>query len=310
MLRSARRLDLHSEASHRFERGTDPEGLERAATRCASLIAAWAGGTVARGVAEAGETLERTWVSMRPGRASMLLDYDVSARDASEVFDRLGMTHREEGDRVDVEVPGYRVDIEREVDLIEEVARIQGYERIGSKVPSASQAGGLPDGYAYRERVRDALVRTGLRDVRPLPFADGEELGDGEEGAVAVANPLLADEGFLRTRLLPGLLEIVARNQARGVETVSIFEVGTVFVLGDPVDERLKVGWALSGPANSGWDADRHPFDVLDATGVLGALMDELGVRGWTLGDALDRPFHPARSAHVRGRWGAGGRGG
>jgi phenylalanyl-tRNA synthetase beta chain len=300
VLRSARRLDLHSEAAHRFERGTDPEGLERAAARCAGLIAAWAGGAVAQGLAEAGSVPERRWVSMRPSRASMLLDYQVPTADAVAVFDRLRLAHREQDDLVEVEVPGYRVDIDREVDLIEEVARIEGYDRIGSTVISAGQAGGVPEGYRFRERIRDALVRAGLRDVRPLPFASADDLAlTGDTDPIAVANPLQADDAFLRTRLLPGLLRTVARDQARGAGSVALFETGIVFRLGEPVEERPKVAWALCGPASQGWWGDRRDFDVLDASGILEALMDELAIADWSLGEAVNGPFHPGRSAAV-----------
>ena len=300
VLRSARRLDLHSEAAHRFERGTDPEGLEGAAARCAGLIAAWAGGAVAQGLAEAGSVPERRWVSMRPSRASMLLDYQVPTADAVAVFDRLRLAHRQQDDLVEVEVPGYRVDIDREVDLIEEVARIEGYDRIGSTVISAGQAGGVPEGYRFRERIRDALVRAGLRDVRPLPFASADDLAlTGDTDPIAVANPLQADDAFLRTRLLPGLLRTVARDQARGAGSVALFETGIVFRLGEPVEERPKVAWALCGPASQGWWGDRRDFDVLDASGILEALMDELAIADWSLGEAVNGPFHPGRSAAV-----------
>jgi phenylalanyl-tRNA synthetase beta chain len=300
VLRTARRLDLHSEASHRFERGADPEGLERAATRCAKLIVDWAGGTVCRGVAGDGEPPGRRWVSMRPARATRLLDDVITERDATAVFDRLGMAHRGNEETIEVEVPGYRVDIEREVDLIEEVARIRGYDRIGSTVPSAGQAGGVPPAYAFRDRLRDVLVRAGLREVRLLSFASGDDLAfAGDLDAIPVANPLQADEGFLRTRLIPGLLHAVARNQARGSETIAIFETGTVFRMGDPVQERVSVAFALAGPAGRGWAAERRELDVLDAKGVLETVMGETGVTSWSLGDALEPPFHPGRSSVV-----------
>ena len=299
ILRTARRLDLHSEASHRFERGSDPEGLERAATRCAKLIVDWAGGTVARGVAGAGEPPTRRWVSMRPARATMLLADEVTANDARQVFDRLGMTQRGDDDVLEVEVPGYRVDIEREVDLIEEVARVRGYDRIGSTVPSAGQAGGVPPSYAFRDRLRDVSVRAGLREVSLLSFASGDDLAfAGDLDAVPVANPLQADEGFLRTRLAPGLLHAVARNQARGSEAIAIFETGTVFRMDDPVQERSSLAFALTGPAGRGWAAERRALDVLDAKGVLETLRGEAGV-SWSLGDALAPPYHPGRSATI-----------
>jgi phenylalanyl-tRNA synthetase beta chain len=300
VLLTARRLDLHSEASHRFERGTDPEGLDRAATRCAELMAAWAGGTVARGVSAAGSVPPRRWVSMRPSRATALLGYPVSAEDAASVFDALGMAHRPAADALDVEIPGYRTDIDREVALIEEVVRIQGYDRVGSELPRAPHLGGMPDDLAFHARAKDALVRAGLREIRPAPFASGEDLAlFGDEDAIAIANPLRAEEGFLRTRVTPGLLHAVARNQARGVGQVAVFEVATTFRLGDPFREQPKLGFALAGPSTTDWSSPRQPFDVLDATGVLEAVLAELGVADWRLEADAGRPFHPGRSARV-----------
>ncbi len=303
VLRTARRLDLHTEASHRFERGTDPEGLEAGASRGAELMAAWAGGSIARGVTEDGATPPRRWVSMRPSRASSLLGYEVTPAEADGVFDRLRMARRSgpSGDAIEVEVPGFRVDVEREVDLIEEVARVLGYDRIGSSVPSTGQAGGLPAGYRFRARAVEGLVRAGLREVRLLTFASAEDLDmAGDTDAVPVANPLQADEGSLRTRLLPGLVHATARNRARGVADVAIFEAGTVFRLGgEAVVERQHVAFVLAGPSDERWFADDRPFDALDAVGIVSALMTELGVRVWRLGDPVGAPFHPGRSATV-----------
>ncbi|CAN5776440.1 phenylalanine--tRNA ligase subunit beta [soil metagenome] len=306
ILRTARRLDLHTEASHRFERGTDPEALDAGATRGAQLMVAWAGGTVSHGVAEDGDTPPRRWVSMRPARASALLAYEVPRPDAEDAFDRLGMTHRalraaEPDERIEVEVPGYRVDVDREVDLIEEVARLLGYDRIGAHVPSTGQPGGVAAGYGFRVRAIAGLVRSGMREVRLVTFASAEDL-DMAPGvdAVPVANPLQADEGFLRTRLLPGLVRAVARNQALGVTAVPICEAGTVFRLdGERVVERQHVAFALAGAADEGWHGDGRSFDALDATGVLDALLSELGVRSWRLGAWSGHPFHPGRSAEV-----------
>lgn len=301
ILRTARRLGLHSEASHRFERGTDREGLEHAASRAASLITEWAGGTVARGIASAGTVAPRTWVGVRPLRASMLLDDAVAPDDARGIFDRLRMEQRGTDTEIEVEVPGYRVDIDREVDLIEEIARIRGYDRIGSTVPSAGQAGGVPPAYAFRMRVREALVRAGLREVSLLSFASDADLAlTGDTDAVAVANPLQAEEGFLRTRLTPAILHAAARNRARGVDSVAIFEVGTVFRLGgDPVQERPKVAFVLNGRASAGWAEEERAFDALDAKGIVEALMGELAVADWSLAGGLGGMFHPGRSAFI-----------
>ncbi|MFI5055183.1 MAG: phenylalanine--tRNA ligase subunit beta [Actinomycetota bacterium] len=300
VLLTGRRLDLHSEASHRFERGTDPEGLEAAADRCAQLLAAWAGGTAAHGYARAGTDPIRRWVSVRPARATALLGYPVGSGDAEAVFETLGMAHRAAGDALEVEVPGYRTDIEHEVDLIEEIVRIQGYDRVGTTLPRAPHAGGIPDDAAFAGRVKDALVRAGVREIRPVPFASQDDLDlFGDTDAVPIANPLRAEEGFLRTRLTPGLLHAAAHNLARGVGQVALFEVGTTFRLADPFTEHGKLGFVLTGPAGEGWFAERRSFDVLDATGILAAVLEDLGVGGMSLGAPLGRPFHPGRSAAI-----------
>ena len=300
IIRTARRLELHSEASHRFERGTDPEGVDVGAGRCVALIARWTGARVLTGAASAGGPPPRRHVSMRATRASALLDYPVSPSEAAEVFERLRTEHTVDGDVVEVEVPSYRVDLEREVDLIEEVVRIQGYDRVRATILRSPHPGGLPGGYGFARRVRSALARAGLREVKPLPFVPETDLALlGDRDAIPLANPLRAEESWLRTRLLPGLLHTVERNQRWGTESVAIFEVGTVFRLADPVEERRHLAFALSGPAGEGWTADDRVYDVLDARGALEALLGDLGVEGWRLGDPPGGPFHPGRSAQV-----------
>ena len=143
-------------------------------------------------------------------------------------------------------------------------------------------------------------MRAGLREIRPVPFVSQDDLDlFGDTDAVPIANPLRAEEGFLRTRLTPGLLHAAARNLARGVGQVALFEVGTTFRLADPFTEHGKFGFVVTGPAAEGWFTERRPLDVLDATGILTAVLHDLGVRDWSLGDPLGRPFHPGRSASI-----------
>ena len=309
VLRSARRLDLHTEASHRFERGTDPEALDRAAARCATLIAAWTGASVLEGAVTDGEAPPRRWISMRPDRAASLLGYPVSADDAVAVFTQLGFDHRADEGRsvIEVEVPGYRVDIDREVDLIEEIVRVQGYDRVGSRLPRAPQAGGLPEDYAFVLRLKETLRAAGLREIRPAPFVSIDDrsiegsavTGDGD--AIPIANPLRAEEGYLRRRLTPGLLHAVARNQALGTRSVALFEVGTVFRLIDPgpFEQRRKIAFVLAGPIGERWYEEHRVADALDARGVLEAVLDAATVETWSLGETPGEPFHPGRSAWV-----------
>jgi phenylalanyl-tRNA synthetase beta chain len=239
---------------------------------------------------------------MRASRASALIGYPVSRTDAAEVFDRLQMAHEAvDEDALRVEVPGYRVDLEREVDLIEEVVRVQGYERVGSTLPPVRQTGGLPQRYAFVGRVRDGLVRAGLREVRQIPFVSDEDLAlTGERDAVAVTNPLQADEGWMRPRLLPGLLDAARRNAFRHVGSIAIFEADTVFRLeaGSP-RETPAAAFVLNGAADTGWTGSGRAYDVFDAKGVVEALLSELGIAAWTARADAGAPFHPGRSAVV-----------
>jgi phenylalanyl-tRNA synthetase beta chain len=298
--RTRRRLELSTEASTRFERGVDPEAVPVGADRACRLMAQWCGATVLRSALEVGGAPARRHIGVRPSRASALIGYSVTAADAEEVFDRLGMAHDAAENAIRVEIPGYRVDLEREVDLIEEIVRVQGYERVGSTLPPVRQAGGLPERAAFLGRIRLAMVGAGLREVRLIPFASDQDLRVvGDRDGVRVTNPLQADEGWLRTRLLPGLLRTARRNAYRHVRSVAIFEASSVFriVDGGPSETR-SVGFVLTGAADPGWDGTGRQYDVFDAKGVVEALLSELGV-AWIPGAPHGGPMHPGRSATV-----------
>jgi phenylalanyl-tRNA synthetase beta chain len=300
--RTRRRIGLSTEASMRFERGTDPEAVPLGADRACRLMAEWCGGRVLAGSVDAGGAPERRQVWMRPSRASLVIGYPVSTAEAAEAFDRLGMACEVEGDDlVVVEIPGYRVDIEREVDLIEEVVRVQGYDRVGATVPPVRQVGGVPPAYGFLARLRGSLRRSGIREVRLLSFASQEDVEMAEgDGPIRITNPLQADESFLRTRLLPGLLRAVQRNVYRHVRGVALFEVGTVFRMKDgAADERPSLALALTGPAFQSWAEPPRSFDFFDAKGALEALLEDAGVRDWSMGPPAGWPFHPARSAAI-----------
>jgi phenylalanyl-tRNA synthetase beta chain len=299
--RTRRRLALSTEASMRFERGVDPEAVVTGADRACRLIAEWCDASVLEGALDVGQSPTRRKISMRASRASAVIGYDVSASDAEDVFDRLGMAHeRVDDDTVTVEAPGYRVDLEREIDLIEEIVRIQGYERVGSTLPAIRQPGGLPERYAFLDRIRRAMVRAGLREARQMPFISAKELRlFGDDRAVRISNPLHADDGLLRTQLLPGLLRAAKRNAYRQVRQIALFEVGRVFrLVSGAVEERPSVAFVMTGSAEESWHAPRRELDAFDAKGVVEELMAAVGV-AWRTGDRPGAPFHPGRSAYA-----------
>jgi phenylalanyl-tRNA synthetase beta chain len=148
------------------------------------------------------------------------------------------------------------------------------------------------------------MVRAGLREAVSLSFASRGDLDlMGEADGVRVANPVSAEDGYLRTSLIPGLLRALRGNVDRGVRSVALFEAGAVFRAGagpdEPVIERGLVGGLVSGPVGSGVHQERRDHDFFDAKGAIEALFAGLGAADWYLGDAAGRPFHPARSARV-----------
>jgi phenylalanyl-tRNA synthetase beta chain len=162
------------------------------------------------------------------------------------------------------------------------------------------QPGGLPELYRFRHRVRDALMRAGLREVWLFPFAsDADQELTGDTDAIRVTNPLQSDDRWLRTRLTPGLLKAIRRNAYRQVRGTALFEVSTVFRMVDgQAQERPKVAIAMTGTAESAWNG-RREYDFFDAKGVVEALMADLGI-AWTLGEPVaGGPFHPGRSAFI-----------
>jgi phenylalanyl-tRNA synthetase beta chain len=228
-----------------------------------------------------------------------VLGYPVSAADAARALERIGIDATDRDGILDVEAPSFRPDLEGEEDLIEEVVRVQGYDLLPSTIPGVHQVGGEQDSYRIRRRVRELLVRAGLREAASLTFASGADVAlMGHDGAVRVANPPSAEEPFLRTSLVPRLVEAASRNRQRGVDPVALFEVGHVFGLGDPVDEREHAAVVLVGTAGEGVHAESRLLDAIDAKGVVEELLDGLGV-GWEVDQGAERPFHAGRSGRL-----------
>jgi phenylalanyl-tRNA synthetase beta chain len=303
VLRTARRLGLRSEASIRFERGADPEAVAPAASRAAALIAAWSGGTVLAGEVDVGQAPPRRTVAVRPERASALLGVSLGPGEVRDALGRLRLRATEEDGAVVMEVPGYRVDLAREADLVEEVARMIGYGTIPSALPGIRQAGGLDPRQRLERRVRDVLGGAGLTETRSLSFGpkvDLELFEDARRHGIRVANPVSEDDAYLRTSLIPGLLRAARRNVAHRRAQVRLFEVGATFTAeGAEPSERERLAFLLTGPAAEEWPGEPRPLDYLDAKGILEHLMAALGITGWSLSELTFPPFHPGRSTEV-----------
>lgn len=251
--RTARRLGLRTEASARFEKGTDPEVLELAALRFAELLGDTA--SLAPGVIDArGELPARPPVRVRTDRANAVIGIDLVPVAVRDLLEPIGFGCDSAGDDHDVTIPSWRPDTETEIDVIEEIARHHGYGRIPRSVPRSTESGGLTRYQRDRRRVRQALVGLGFSEVMPLPFlAPGDLARAGlDDDGIRVANPLVAEESVMRSSLLPGLCKVLAYNASHRNPDVSVFELGHVYRRPDSPDADLpdeteRVAAAIAG---------------------------------------------------------------
>jgi phenylalanyl-tRNA synthetase beta chain len=302
--KTAKRLGLRSEASARFERGIDPNGAGTGAARAMELLAEVAGARPVEGAIDVyPQPIERPRITVRTARVNQLLG---TALTDAEVVDYLTPLGIELADGV-ATAPTFRPDLEREIDLIEEVARRVGLDHIERTIPaSPEKIGGLTPRQRDRRAVTDVLVGAGFDECYTLPLlapADLARAGLSDVAAIEVENPLRAEESLLRPTLLAGLLRAVAYNAAHGEPDVALFETGTVFAppQGDATlpTERLHVAFAQSHAVRRVPHEPDRDVDVYDATAVLTALLDELRIVSWRLEPATIDGLRPGRAARI-----------
>jgi phenylalanyl-tRNA synthetase beta chain len=284
--RAARALGLRTDASHRFERGADPEGVIAALDRAAQIILETAGGSVTTPLIDAyPRPLPARLIPFRPSRARALLGFGLDDEFMRAALSRLGFGIAPAKDGAwSVEVPSFRRDVEREVDLIEEVARHRGYDAIPAELPVLP---GSDEGRSPLDRTllaaRRAMQAAGFSEAVNYAMVEREDsllFTPGIGSPLALTNPLQANAACLRTSLLPGLLRNAAHNLNHGLQAVHLFETGAAFLPASPLPrERQRLGFVLAGrglPLH--WSLPRRDVDLYDARGAVELLADLLGV--------------------------------
>lgn len=293
--RSSRALGLRTEASHRFERGLSPDSAEIASRRACALFTHLAPVQVARGAVDA-YPLPRVprRVSLLKARVAEVLGVEVPPEEVERDLSAIGLSLADRGDRWEADIPHWRGDLTREIDLVEEVARLYGYDRIPSRPPVVPVRAGEKDRReAFCDRVRGIMASLGLSETYSfglVPAAEAE---------VLLKNPQARGQEGLRKSLLPGLLAAVRENLEAQNPGVALFEVGRVFHLsaGEVVEEdRLGVALAGRSPVPLSGKAEYSPGDL---KGILEALLSALRVEGVTLGEIEDERLHPYRRAGI-----------
>ena len=276
---TARNLNLPSDASYRFERGVDPEMILPASARATKLICEITGATAAASISVAGELPPNPPdVSLRYEALDRLLGLHIEPVVADAILTRFGLEQSDSQGRVKTcttwKIPSYRRDLQREVDLIEEVVRAHGIE----KIPSAHRSRFTPLSEADRTfdletDLRHELIALGLTEVRTSLLMARSELAQAV-GAMELCNPLSEDQVALRTSLIAGLLGVIARNTRAGAERIALFEIGNTFAPANG-EQRRKLAITLCGQVASAkhWrGAKKRPLDFFDLKGALNSL--------------------------------------
>ena len=313
--RTARRLGLHSEASHRFERSVDANGLPYASQRAAAMLARLGGGVVN------GEPVDRYPLQQHPRKVTLSMaglartaGFEIPLAQAVEKLASIDIAVELTADGLTATVPSFRPDISIEPDLIEEVMRLTGYDRVPARLPPCARApAASPE--ALADRARDALAAQGLHEAAtwgfvPRPWLNA--LGQGRQGrplddGIAVKNPISSDYEVMRTSLFPGLCDAARRNLMRGVPDVALFEVGPVVIRGTdakehPTEPMLAAGilvgrradWLKPGLALDFFDAKRVVDELLHALGI-----EEASYRALAKGGGDRALVHPGISARI-----------
>jgi phenylalanyl-tRNA synthetase beta chain len=311
--KTSRQLGLRSEASLRFEKEVNPEAVIPALNRAASLMAKYAGGKVADGIVEATSRLpEPVAVEVNLDKVNRYLGTNLSSLEVKTIFNRLHFNYAETSERcLKVEVPSRRGDITRDVDLIEEIARLHGYDEIPTTLMSGTTTpGSLTREQKIRRTLRSLLTNSGLEEVINYSFTLPEHAAQHpglypETKPIQLSMPMSEERSTLRTSLLPHLIDVAVYNRNRNNDNVAIFELGSVFVTDEERLTRLPKEKHVLSMLWTGakrpphWSDKTEKVDFYDLKGVLEKLIQYFGLQGAHFAAAEPHGYHPGRTADI-----------
>ncbi|WP_110599552.1 phenylalanine--tRNA ligase subunit beta [Salinicola lusitanus] len=303
----ARDFGLHTDASHRFERGVDPDITRTAMERATELLLSIVGGAPGpiTEVRNPATLPHRGSVELRRDRLASCLGVRLADEEIQRIFRSLGMTSSVSGQTWHVQVPSWRFDVSIEEDLIEELARIHGYNRLPATRPEARLWLKADDEATQPlKRLRRHMVSRGYQEAVTYSFVSPElqSLIVPEGVSPALANPISSDMSVMRHSLFPGLIKALTHNLNRQQHRVRLFETGLVFQGAlDDLTQTSMFGGLICGPRSAeGWSASREGVDFFDLKGDLESLMAMSGcMEEWTFVSASHPALHPGRSARL-----------
>jgi len=316
---TSRQLGLSTEASQRFERGIDPEGVVPSADRATQLILQLAGGRAAKGALDVyPRRITKDPIQLRPKRANMIIGLDLPAKTMEGILNGLSFTTLSRTkEYMTVQPPSFRQDISREIDLVEEIARFYGYNRIPTTIPSGSIP--MTEKISKNQHVmsitRDILVGAGLTEVINFSFTkkglfDNIKIGvhNNVPDTVTISNPLTEEHNSLRPSVIPGLIQNLVHNLSRQNPDLKIFELSTCFFPSAekamPVNEHKRLGIAMMGRTDGRhWRIPERNVDIYDIRGLIELLLEEIGIRDYHFEPASVQWLEKGGALHItRGR--------
>jgi phenylalanyl-tRNA synthetase beta chain len=306
--RTARALDLATEASHRFERGSDPEACVRAIDRCAELICEMADGRLLAGALDVyPRPITRSPIELRHSRIQALTGLNVETGKTEAILQSLGFEVEPlfQGERERVVAPSYRVDINIEEDLVEEVARHIGYDSIPLHLPTWDGAGSYLATEDRRRQARDILIGHGYYETISFSWVRPEidaSFRKGQAATVTIKNPIDEERQQMRSSLLPGLLDGLARNFSFGIRNVRLFEVGKVFSPGkERPEEKERLALIAAGQQSElDWQHQSDTIDFYSVKGTVETLLENWGIKDYNFERSDANYLHRGQSAQIR----------
>ncbi len=309
--RTSKLLGLHTEASHRFERGTDPEGVLAAQERCVALICELAGGVATKDALDVyPNPIKTKSVALRPERVESITSLRVELDEIKRILTALGFgLHSEEPNALSFNVPSWRHDVSIEEDLVEEVARHTGYDNIETSLPPAHHAGEYHLSEERKRVLRLALSAQGFSEAINLSFIeltnDFELIPafKSEAAVVTLSNPIIEEASRMRQTLLPGLLNSIRHNLNHGIRDVCLFELGRVFASAEagslPVEHESFALVATGGHLEASHAQANRELDFFDLKGAVEAANEAMNLPALSFAGATIKHLRPGQSAAI-----------
>jgi len=300
---SSRKLGLRTEASSRFEKGIDPNVAELAADRACQLIEELGCGQVVKGKIDIyDDKLDEWTIEVRPNRINNLLGTKLSVDEITDILNRLELSVKKEGEELLVTIPTFRQDLVKEIDIVEEVARIYGYNVIESTLPKGATWGAKTNAQVIEDYTKNTLNALGLNEITTYSFVSPKSLDlikipedSFLRRNIRLLNPLGEEYSVMRISLVPNMLDVLARNYKRNVSNALAFEIGSIFIPHEiPVDslpiEKKMLTMGIYG----------DDIDFFSLKGVVTELLRKLGINKCVFEPEKTHPsFHPGRCANI-----------